>query len=147
MTPITILLVEDNPGDVLLLKTALKNARVANRMTVAINADEALDVLHRRNGHENDDPIDIALFDINLPGVSGIELLRQVKEDDDLKQMPVIMLTSSDEPDDIRSSYEAHANCYLTKPVEVTKLMEMAQTLGDFWFSIVRLPAHDSTQP
>ncbi len=87
-------------------------------------------------------PIDIALFDINLPGMSGIDLLQKVKTDPELKHVPVIMLTSSDAPDDIRNSYQEHANCYLTKPVDVTELMELVRTLDSFWFSIVKLPKH-----
>ena len=142
MNPINILLVEDNPGDVLLMRSALKKARVANNVINAVNADDALDVLYRRNGHEEDSPIDIALFDINLPGMSGIDLLQKVKTDPELKHVPVIMLTSSDAPDDIRNSYQEHANCYLTKPVDVTELMELVRTLDSFWFSIVKLPKH-----
>jgi two-component system response regulator len=142
MNPINILLVEDNPGDVLLMRSALKKARVANQVINAVNADDALDVLYRRNGHEDTSPIDIALFDINLPGMSGIDLLQKVKTDPELKHVPVIMLTSSDAPDDIRNSYQEHANCYLTKPVDVTELMELVRTLDSFWFSIVKLPKH-----
>jgi two-component system response regulator len=124
------------------MRSALKKARVANQVINAVNADEALDVLYRRNGHEEDNPIDIALFDINLPGMSGIDLLQKVKSDPELKHVPVIMLTSSDAPDDIRNSYQEHANCYLTKPVDVTELMELVRTLDSFWFSIVKLPKH-----
>ncbi len=142
MDPINILLVEDNPGDVLLMRSALKKARVVNEMVSAADAEEALDVLYRRNGYEDEKPIDIALFDINLPGMSGIELLHTVKSDPKLKHVPVIMLTSSDAPDDIRNSYEEHANCYVTKPVDVSDLMELVQTLDSFWFSIVKLPKH-----
>jgi two-component system, chemotaxis family, response regulator Rcp1 len=142
MEPINILLVEDNPGDVLLMRSALKKARVANQVISAVNAEEALDVLYQRNGHEDAPLIDIALFDICLPGMSGIDLLHKVKSCAELKHVPVIMLTSSDAPDDIRNSYQEHANCYLTKPVDVSELMEMVRSLESFWFSIVRLPKH-----
>jgi CheY-like chemotaxis protein len=142
MDPINILLVEDNPGDALLMRTALKKARVANQLVTAVNADEALDVLHQQGAFEDAPVIDIALFDINLPGMSGIELLHVVKNDEDLKHIPVIMLTSSDAPQDIQDSYKKHANCYLTKPVNVTELMELVQQLDSFWLSIVKLPNH-----
>ena len=137
MPPISILLVEDNPGDALLIKAGLKRARIANDVTVAINANDALDVFHRRNGKENAAKVDLALLDINLPGMNGIELLQVVKMDPDLKQTPIIMLTSSDAPRDVQQAYQQHANAYINKPVDFDELIKLISTL--IYFKYINL--------
>lgn len=141
MQPIAILLVEDNPGDVMLMRAALGKARVTNELAVATDGNEALDILRRRNSHGHERKIDLGLFDINLPGMSGIELLHQVKSDPELKTTPVIMLSSSEAPKDIQDSYQEHANGYLTKPADMMGLNAIVRAIEDFWLTLARLPS------
>ena len=143
MQPISILLVEDNPGDVALLRSALRKSAIPTNLVVAGDGAEALDVFYRRHGHENDPAIDMALFDINLPGMSGLELLAQVKADADLCSTPVVMLTSSSAPGDIEQAYQHHANSYVTKPTGVAELTSLVEALESFWFSLARLPTRN----
>jgi len=140
MRPISILLVEDNPGDVVLMRAALRHAQVAHELWVAGDGIEALDILYRRNGKEQAPSVDLALLDINLPGMSGLELLEKIKNDANLKVTPVIMLTSSNAPKDIQQSYEHHANCYLTKPSDMRELTKTVRAIDHFWLSLAHLP-------
>ena len=146
MSPKSLLLVEDNPGDVVLMRAALKRAGVDHQLLVAQDAYEALDILYRRNGKEQAPAVDIGIFDINLPGMTGIDLLEKVKSDPDLKATPVIMLTSSDLPMDIQNSYERHANCYLTKPADMEGLVHMVRAIEEFWISLVHMPNHATSR-
>ena len=142
MHEVSILLVEDNYGDALLMKAIMRKAKVANELVVATNAEMALDVLYRRNGYEEQQPIDVAFLDINLPGMNGIELLHAVKSDSDRASIPVVMLRSSDGPKDIQEAYEQEACGYLNKPVEIDELLALFQKLDEFWVTLVRQPNH-----
>lgn len=122
MTAVSILLVEDNHGDALLMKVALKKAAIVCDLHVAKNASIGLDMLYQRNGQEQVAPIDIALFDINLPGMNGVELLHEVKSDPAKADIPIVMLTSSDAPQDLKNAFEGRADAYINKPINVEEL-------------------------
>ena len=130
----TILLVEDNEGDIVLTKEALREARIGNEVRVARDGQEALDML--RN---TDNLPQLILLDINLPKMDGLELLL-IKKDERLKRIPVIMLSTSSAEKDILHSYANHANCFITKPVDLAKFMEVVKSIETFWISIVKLP-------
>ncbi|MEZ4241021.1 MAG: response regulator [Myxococcota bacterium] len=135
-----ILLVEDNPGDVLLVRKGLERARIANRLTVATDGQQALDILFRRGEHADAVVPDLVLLDLNLPGIDGREVLRQIKEHETLRKVPVVVLTSSDAETDILRSYELHANSFIRKPPTLDALQQVLQVLSDYWFVIVKLP-------
>lgn len=137
---IHILLVEDNEGDIVLAKEALHDGRIINQVSVARDGDEALDFLKRKGNHTNAEKPDLVLLDINMPRLSGLEVLVAMKNDEQLKIIPVVMLTTSSAEKDIRFAYEHHANCYITKPVDLDKFMEVVHKIEDFWLSIVQLP-------
>jgi CheY-like chemotaxis protein len=138
MQQIHILLVDDNEGDILLTKEALDDARIINKISIAYDGVEALRFLRKQIG-SNGMP-DLILLDINLPRMDGTELLGIVKADPDLKRIPVIMLTTSSAEKDILTSYDNYANCYITKPVDLDRFMDVVRTIEDFWISIVKLP-------
>ena len=135
-----ILLVEDNEGDIELTKEAFEEAKFRNNLLVARDGNEALDFLFKRNGHEAATTPDIILLDLNLPGTDGREILEIVKADSNLKRIPTIVLTSSNEDRDIVASYDLHANCYIVKPVNAAKFIEVVQHVENFWVEIVCLP-------
>ncbi len=137
-----ILLVEDNEGDIELTKEAFEDAKFRNNLHVAEDGDEALDFLFKRNGQEKAATPDIILLDLNLPGTDGREVLEIIKGDEILKRIPVIVLTSSKADKDIIESYDLHANCYIVKPVNATKFMDVVQHVENFWVEIVCLPSH-----
>ena len=138
--PIDILLVEDNPGDVRLTKEALHDAKVLNNLTVAVDGVEALAAL-RREGRFADAPRpDIILLDLNLPRKDGREVLAEIKEDPGLRRIPVVVLTTSKAEEDVVRTYNLHANCYITKPVDLEQFMTVVKSIEDFWFTVVRLP-------
>ena len=138
--PIEILLVEDNPGDVRLTREALKDAKVANNLNVVNDGEQALDYLNRRGRFADATRPDLVLLDLNLPKVDGREVLASIKADSDLKRIPVVVLTTSSAEEDILRSYDLHANCYVTKPVEFDSFLKIVESIDDFWLSIVRLP-------
>ena len=138
MKEIHILLVDDNEGDILLTKEALDDARIINRISIAYDGLEAIKFLKEPPGRE--DMPDLILLDINLPRMSGTEVLEVIKNDPELKRIPVIMLTTSSAEKDILASYNNHANCYITKPVDLDRFMDVVRTIEDFWISIVKLP-------
>ncbi|HXB09663.1 MAG TPA: response regulator [Puia sp.] len=138
MQQIHILLVDDNEGDILLTREALDDARIINKISIASDGVEALRFL-RRQDRSGDMP-DLILLDINLPRMNGTELLGIIKADPYLKRIPVIMLTTSSAEKDILASYENYANCYITKPVDLDRFMDVVRTIEDFWISIVKLP-------
>jgi CheY-like chemotaxis protein len=140
LRPIRILLVEDNPADVRLTIEALKDAKVNNEIAVAQDGLEAMRMLRREGDHVDAFRPDIILLDLNLPRRSGHEVLAELKSDPALKRIPVVIMTSSDGEDDIMRSYDLHANCYVTKPLDLRQFSRVVQSLDDFWFSIVRLP-------
>ncbi|MCB2228642.1 MAG: response regulator [Desulfarculaceae bacterium] len=139
--PIKILLVEDNQGDARLAQEALKEAKVANELFWVDDGVKAMEFL-RRQGEYTDAPRpDVVLLDLNLPRMDGREVLAAIKEDDEIKSIPVVVLTVSEAEEDILKSYNLHANCYITKPLELDRFMEVVQRIEDFWLTIVKLPS------
>ena len=138
--PVEILLVEDNPGDVRLTKEALKEGKVYNNLHWAKDGVEALEFLKRQGKHAKAPRPDIILLDLNLPKKDGREVLELVKKDVELKQIPVVVLTTSEAEEDVLKSYELHANCYVTKPVDLEKFIHVVQSIDRFWLTIVTLP-------
>lgn len=139
--PIEILLVEDSPGDVRLTREALRDAKVQNILHVASDGMEATSFLWRQ-GKDADAPRpDLILLDLNLPKKSGREVLEEIKRDPNLKTIPVVILTTSSAEEDILRSYQLHANCYITKPVDLDQFLKVVKTIDNFWLAIVKLPA------
>ncbi len=137
-----ILLVEDNEGDVELTKIAFDDAKFRNNLHVTMDGDDALDYLFKRNGNEGVATPDIILLDLNLPKTDGREVLETIKNDELLKRIPTIVLTSSKADKDVVESYDLRANCYIVKPVDANKFMETIQHIENFWIDIVCLPQH-----
>lgn len=140
MNSIHILLVEDNEGDILLTTEALSEGRIINNISVARDGKEALDFLEKKDPFENVKTPDLILLDVNLPKKNGHEVLQYIKNKDDLKHIPVIVLTTSSSERDINMSYKNHANCFITKPVEVDDFMKAVAEIENFWINIVQLP-------
>jgi CheY-like chemotaxis protein len=140
--PIQILLVEDNPGDVRLTREALKEGKIRNNLTVASDGVEAMQVLRRERGHEDSPRPDLILLDLNLPRKDGREVLAELKDDPDLRRIPVVVLTTSKSEEDVLRSYDLHANCYITKPVDLPQFLSVLNAVEEFWVTIVRLPQH-----
>lgn len=138
--PIEILLVEDNPGDVRLTSEALRDAKVRNHLSVAPDGVEAMAMLRREGRHAAVPRPDLILLDLNLPKKSGREVLEEVKGDNALKDIPVVILTTSQAERDIVESYRLHANAYVTKPVDLEQFLKVVQTIEQFWLEIVKLP-------
>lgn len=142
---IEILLVEDNPGDVRLTKEALRDGKIRNNLQVASDGQDALDLLKHTSSSGALMP-DVVLLDLDLPGLSGREVLSRIKSDDRLRRIPVVILSSSEAEEDIVRSYDAHANCYLSKPLALGQFNRMVHAIEDFWFTIVKLP-RSATSP
>ncbi len=142
--PIEILLVEDNPGDVRLTEEALKDGKVANNLHVVSDGVEAIRFLRREEGYEDAVRPDLVLLDLNLPRKDGREVLEEVKQDEDLKRIPVVVLTTSRSEEDVLRSYGLHANCYLTKPVDFDSFLGVVRSIEGFWLTVVRLPGRQS---
>jgi chemotaxis family two-component system response regulator Rcp1 len=140
MQQIHILLVDDNEGDILLTREALDDARIINKISIAYDGMEAISFLKKHPPYRETETPDLILLDINLPKMDGTEVLSIIKNDPDLKRIPVIMLTTSSSEKDILASYNNHANCYITKPVDLDRFMDVVRTIEDFWISIVKLP-------
>ena len=138
--PIDILLVEDNPGDVRLTREALREGKIRNNLHVARDGVEALAFLRREGGHADAPRPDVILLDLNLPRKSGREVLSEVKQDPALRQIPVVVLTSSEAEEDIVRAYDLHANCYISKPVDLDQFITVVKSIEDFWFTVVKLP-------
>jgi len=139
--PIEILLVEDNPGDVRLTIEALKEGKVRNHLSVARDGVEALSFLRREGPHASASRPDLILLDLNLPKKDGREVLAEIKEDSRLRRIPVVVLTTSKAEEDILRTYDLHANCYITKPVDLEQFISVVRSIDDFWLSVVRLPS------
>ena len=139
--PIEILLIEDNPGDIRLTQEAFKFNKIPSRLHVTRDGIEALDFLYRRNDFAESPVPDLILLDLNLPKKSGREVLAEIKKDENLRRIPVIVLTTSDAEEDIFNAYDLHTNCYITKPVDLDEFMKIIKAIEDFWFTIVSLPA------
>jgi len=140
VTPINILLVEDNPGDVRLTREALKETKVLNSLDVVHDGVEALTFLRRENGYADAPTPDLILLDLNMPRKDGREVLAEIKSDDILRRIPVVVLTISEAEEDILKTYDLHANCYITKPLDLEKFAKVVKTIEDFWMTIVKLP-------
>jgi CheY-like chemotaxis protein len=140
--PIDILLVEDNAGDVRLTKEVLKDSKVRNNLIVASNGEEALYCLRKQGKYAGSARPDLILLDLNLPVKDGREVLAQIKDDPDLKRIPVVILTTSKAEEDVLRTYNLHANCYVTKPVDLEQFIKVVKSLEDFWLAIVKLPNH-----
>ena len=139
-TPIEVLLVEDDPGDVLMTQEAFEDHKVRNRLTVVSDGAEALSYL-RREGKFTDSPRpDLILLDLNLPKRDGREVLEEIKKDEDLGRIPVVVLTTSAADEDILRSYQLHANAYVTKPVDFDRFIAVIRQIDEFFVSVVKLP-------
>ena len=142
MQSVHILLVEDNEGDIVLTLEALSDAKLKNQVSVVRDGAEALDYLNDRKPTPHLLP-DLILLDINLPKIDGKEVLQTIKNDHALKKIPVVMLTNSSSELDITESYNNHANCFITKPVDLNKFFDVVRIIEDFWITIVKLPSKE----
>jgi two-component system, chemotaxis family, response regulator Rcp1 len=138
--PIDILLVEDSPGDVRLTQEALKEGRVANRLHVVSDGEEALAFLRREGDYGDAPEPGLVLLDLNLPRLDGREVLRIMKDDAKLKRIPVVVLTTSSSDEDVLRVYNLAGNCYISKPVDYDAFLDVIRSIEDFWLSVVRLP-------
>jgi two-component system, chemotaxis family, response regulator Rcp1 len=138
--PVEILLVEDNAGDVRLAREGLRECKLLNNLHVAEDGVRALAFLRRQGEHAKAPRPDLIMLDLNLPRKDGREVLREIKEDDDLKRIPVVILTTSKAEEDIVKSYSLHANCYVTKPLAIEQFITVVKAIESFWFTIVKLP-------
>jgi len=138
--PIDILLVEDNPGDIRLAQEALRETKMLNHLFAVTDGPSALAFLRREGRYADAVRPDLILLDLNLPRKDGREVLAEIKADPELKRIPVVILTSSAAEEDILRTYNLHANCYVTKPVDFDRFMAVVRSIEDFWVSIVKLP-------
>lgn len=141
MTEFEILLVEDNPADVLLTQEAFSEGKIRHRLWCVPDGEEAIQFLRRRGSYSDAPRPDVVLLDLNLPKKDGREILAEIKEDPTLREIPVIILTTSQAEQDVFKAYKLHANCYLTKPIDVDEFIDKIRSIEEFWLSIVRLPA------
>lgn len=137
---IEILLVEDSPADILLTREAFKNNKIANKIYVAEDGIQALDFLYKRGQYASAPRPDLILLDLNLPRKNGREVLAEIKADPDLRTIPIVVLTTSNDEEDILKAYNLNANCYVIKPVGFENFMKAMQSIRNFWFSVVTLP-------
>lgn len=140
MNPVSILLVEDNEGDIILTQTALSQCRFPSSVSIVKDGQDAISFLRQQGAWSNAPRPDLVLLDINMPRVSGQEVLHFIKSDEDLKAIPVIMFSSSSADRDVRESYSNHANCYITKPLGMDNFEEIVASIEQFWFHTVQLP-------
>lgn len=140
---VRVLLVEDNPADVRLLQEALRFCRTQIELPVVEDGEAALDYLFRRGVHQGAPRPDLVLLDLNLPRKNGMEVLAELKADEQLRTLPVVVLSTSDSESDINRSYALHANCYVRKPPGLDDFIRIVQAIDDFWFTIVKLPPND----
>jgi CheY-like chemotaxis protein len=140
MDPVHILLVEDNEGDIILTLEAFNDVKLKNTVSVVRDGEEAVQYLNQEGSFQDAIPPDFILLDINLPRMDGKEVLAYIKNHDRFKTIPVVMLTTSSSEKDIKDSYNAFANCYITKPVDFEKFIQVIRSIEEFWISIVQLP-------
>ena len=138
--PVEILLVEDNPGDVRLTRESLREGKLPNALSVAQDGEEAMAFLRREGKHADATRPDLILLDLNLPKKDGRKVLAEIKQDPKLKRIPVVILTTSQAEQDIIKTYDLHANCYVTKPVDLDQFIRVVQSIEDFWLTVVKLP-------
>jgi CheY-like chemotaxis protein len=139
--PIEILLVEDSADSAEMTMEALRDGRVRNRIHWVKDGEEAMAFLRRENGHAAAPRPDLVLLDLHLPCMNGHEVLAAIKQHPDWRRIPVVIMTSSDSDKDILAAYDHHANCYVTKPIDIDKFLEAIRSIEDFWLTVVRLPA------
>jgi CheY-like chemotaxis protein len=139
-SPIDVLLIEDDPGDILITREAFEHHKIHNTLHVARDGQEGLDYLYQRGAHEGAQRPDLILMDLNLPKYDGRQLLEQIKSDPDLCHIPVVVLTTSAAEEDILRSYRLHANAYITKPVGFEEFMNVIRQIDEFFVQVVRLP-------
>ena len=139
--PVEFLLAEDNPGDVRLTKEALRESKISNNLNVVPDGVEAMAFLRRTGNYANAPRPDVILLDLNLPKKDGREVLAEVKADPNLRLIPVVIITSSEAEQDVLRTYELHANCYVTKPVDLEQFIKVIQSIETFWLTIVTLPS------
>ncbi len=137
---IEVLLVEDDPGDVLMTKEAFEDYKLKNQLHVVTDGAEAMDFLRRRGEHTQAPRPDLVLLDLNLPRMDGREVLQAIKSDPDLASIPVVVLTTSEAEEDVLRSYSLHANAYVTKPVDFERFIQVVRQIDEFFVSVVRLP-------
>ena len=142
--PVEILLVEDNEGDVGLIEEVLEETKIRRHLYVAEDGEEAMLFLRKEGKFLNVSRPDIILLDLNLPLKDGREVLKEIKEDDDLKRIPVVVLTTSKAEEDVLKSYDLHANSYITKPVDFDQFIKVIKSIEDFWLDVVKLPFKNS---
>ncbi|HLL68655.1 MAG TPA: response regulator [Micromonosporaceae bacterium] len=140
VVPIEVLLVEDDPGDVLMTREAFEEHKVGNHLSVVSDGEEALAYLRREGRFADAARPDLILLDLNLPRVDGRQVLSQIKADEDLRQIPVVVLTTSQADEDILRSYSLHANAYVTKPVDFDRFITVVRQIDEFFVSVVKLP-------
>ena len=140
--PIEILLVEDNPGDSRLAIEALKESKLRNNLHIVTDGMEAMDFIYKRGKHAQVQRPDLILLDLNLPKKDGREVLAEIKADPDLKRIPVVILTISKAEEDVLKTYNLHANCFITKPLDLDQFVTVVKSIEDFWLTIVKLPSH-----
>jgi two-component system, chemotaxis family, response regulator Rcp1 len=138
--PIDILLVEDNPGDADLAREALEGGKLNNKLFVVGDGEAAMDFLYQSGAYADVPRPDLILLDLNLPRKDGREVLADIKAHKDLKRIPVVILTTSQSEEDVLKSYNLHANCFITKPIDLNQFTKVVRSIEDFWFSIVVLP-------
>jgi CheY-like chemotaxis protein len=138
--PIEILLVEDNPGDIRLIEEVFKDANIGNKMHVALDGEKAIQMLRKQGEHVNFSRPDLILLDLNLPRKDGREVLREIKDDENLKFIPVVILTTSTAEEDLIETYKNNANCYITKPFDLDYFIKVVSIIEDFWLNTVKLP-------
>jgi len=142
--PIEILLVEDNPGDVDLARAAMEDSKVRNILHTVGDGVEAMLFLRRKGKYTEVPRPDLVLLDLNLPKKDGREVLAEIKSDEDLKRIPVVILTISKDEEDILKTYNLHANCFITKPIDLNQFVKVVKAIEDFWLTIVKLPPNGS---
>lgn len=140
MESIEILLVEDNPGDARLAQEALRESKLRNNLYIVEDGIEAMKFLHQEEKYTKMPKPDLILLDLNLPRMDGREVLKSIKSDDNLKRIPVVILTMSSAEEDILKSYNLFANCYITKPIDLEQFIKVVRSIEDFWLTIVKLP-------
>lgn len=138
--PVEILLVEDNPADVRITIEAMNDSKIVNNLFVVNDGVEAINFLKKTGEYADTPKPDLILLDLNLPKKDGREVLKEIKEDPHLKRIPVVVLTISKAEEDILKSYNLHANCYITKPVDLEQFINVVKSIEDFWFTIAKLP-------
>lgn len=142
--PIEILLVEDSPGDARLAREALQDAKVRNHLHWVDNGEEAMSFLRKEGKHARVPRPDLILLDLNLPRKDGREVLAEIKGDADLKRIPVVILTVSKDEEDVLKTYNLHANCFITKPIDLNQFIKIVKSIEDFWLTVVKLPPGES---